>query len=134
MEEYTKKDRNKRILKLFLGLLLMALGVILAYFLFKAGISIPCIFNKITGLQCPGCGNTRAAISILQGDFAAAFKYNALFPLEFFYLVWVFCIASISYIKGKRFNYDPPCQWFDIAVLVIITAWGVIRNVLMFIS
>ena len=39
---------------------------------------IPCIFNYATGMQCPGCGLTRASMAILRGDFPAAFNYNPL--------------------------------------------------------
>jgi hypothetical protein len=39
---------------------------------------IPCIFNYATGMQCPGCGLTRASMAILRGDIAAAFNFNPL--------------------------------------------------------
>jgi hypothetical protein len=39
---------------------------------------IPCIFNYATGMQCPGCGLTRASMAILRGDFPASFNYNQL--------------------------------------------------------
>ena len=39
---------------------------------------IPCIFNATTGLQCPGCGLTRASLAILRGDIQAAYNYNQL--------------------------------------------------------
>jgi Protein of unknown function (DUF2752) len=35
-----------------------------------------CFFKRITGLNCPGCGMTRAAYATLHGHFAAAFRYN----------------------------------------------------------
>jgi hypothetical protein len=39
---------------------------------------IPCVFNYATGLQCPGCGLTRASLAILRGDIQAAFNFNQL--------------------------------------------------------
>jgi hypothetical protein len=39
---------------------------------------IPCVFNYATGLQCPGCGLTRASLAILRGDIQAAFSFNQL--------------------------------------------------------
>ncbi|MDR3552125.1 MAG: DUF2752 domain-containing protein [Clostridia bacterium] len=36
----------------------------------------PCIFRSITGLDCPGCGMTRAFYCLLHLDFAQAFRYN----------------------------------------------------------
>lgn len=37
-----------------------------------------CSFHVLTGLQCPGCGDLRAAHRLLHGDFAAAWQLNAL--------------------------------------------------------
>lgn len=38
----------------------------------------PCIFHRVTGLHCPGCGNTRALHALLHGDVAASLSYNLL--------------------------------------------------------
>lgn len=45
--------------------------------LFLFGITCPIKF--ITGVSCPGCGMTRAWLSVLRLDFAAAFHYHPLF-------------------------------------------------------
>ena len=39
-----------------------------------------CPIYKLTHLQCPGCGATRAA-AVLRGDFAEAIHFNALVTL-----------------------------------------------------
>ncbi|MEI7807512.1 MAG: DUF2752 domain-containing protein [Verrucomicrobiota bacterium] len=38
-----------------------------------------CQFHHLTGLNCPGCGMTRAAYALLHGEFLAALHDNALF-------------------------------------------------------
>lgn len=38
-----------------------------------------CMFHKLTGWNCPGCGGTRSAYALLHGNFALALKDNALF-------------------------------------------------------
>ncbi len=38
----------------------------------------PCVFRALTGVPCPTCGTTRAAIAFLSGDLAAAFAANPL--------------------------------------------------------
>lgn len=37
-----------------------------------------CPFKTLTGLDCPGCGVTRAGYSITHGDILAAIDHNAL--------------------------------------------------------
>jgi len=42
-----------------------------------------CRFRSWTGLDCPSCGLTRAFVSIANGDFAAALRFNPVSPLVF---------------------------------------------------
>lgn len=95
------------------------------------GRGIPCIFNVITGLNCPGCGNTRAVLALLRLDFSRAFSVNALFPVEFGYLLYIYGLLCFNYIKkGKvSFNSPPSWRWIDITALVLIVGWGVVRNI-----
>ena len=123
--------KNKRIrnaMLINLGFLTAALFLAL---LVKLGISLPCIFYQITGLQCPGCGNTRAAMALLRLDFAAAFEYNLLFPIEFGYIAYMYLSALVHYIRTGKFSYQAPYYYYiDIPVLVIVVAWGIVRNFL----
>ncbi len=125
-----KSGHARRYWVLFLGafalLALLAVFVLLA----KKGIGIPCLFYRFTGLQCPGCGNSRAALALLRLELPAALGYNLLFPLEFFYLLWVLLHCCRSYLKGNRFRYRPPCVALDIGVLAAVLIWWVVRNLL----
>jgi len=40
-----------------------------------------CLFHAVTGLNCPGCGATRAAYQLLHGHLLLALHDNALFIL-----------------------------------------------------
>lgn len=77
--------------------ILAAFAVAVAYLLmFLAGITCPIKFS--TGVSCPGCGMTRACLSALRLDFAAAFEYHPL---------WVALLPSavailIFKIKGQK--------------------------------
>ena len=37
---------------------------------------IPCLFRVITDISCPGCGMTRACVSLAQGNITAAWHYH----------------------------------------------------------
>lgn len=56
-----------------------------------------CMFKNLTGLECPGCGMTRALISIIHFDFVIAYGYNKLVVvvaplLLFLWLKMVCCV------------------------------------------
>lgn len=38
----------------------------------------PCVFHSLTGIPCPTCGTTRAAVAFLGGNLIAAFVANPL--------------------------------------------------------
>jgi len=37
-----------------------------------------CLSRRWFGLDCPGCGMTRSLVSLVHGDFAAAWRYHRL--------------------------------------------------------
>jgi hypothetical protein len=76
-----------------------------------------CVFHELTGLQCPGCGTTRALHHLLHGDIAGAFRLNAML----FVVAPFGAIASIS----RRFATHPITGWSAVVVTVV---WWVGRN------
>lgn len=50
-----------------------------------------CLIKRTTGYPCPGCGTTRSARAILEGDFVRAFDLNPLTPILIFCLI----VASV---------------------------------------
>ena len=52
---------------------------------------MPCVFRAALGVECPGCGTTRAWLAALCGDPASAFAYNPLFwavPVLYIYILY----------------------------------------------
>lgn len=109
------------------GMALIGIGL---YVLARVGHPIPCVFHLFTGLSCPGCGNTRAVLALLQLDFPGALSYNYLFPLELCYLIWVYLRCAVKYLKTGRFFYFPVRPAMDWFVLIVILSWWIIRNFL----
>lgn len=119
---------RRRLLRVCLITLGLGLAAVLFLYLAGMGIGIGCPFHKLTGLQCPGCGNSRAAMALLRLDFGASFAYNPLFLPQVGYIAWVYLISCVSYLKGKRFTYAPPLLALDIVLLVVFVLWGILRN------
>lgn len=131
-EKQMDKAQKKRLVKVFavtgsLALVAVSVALLFSY----SGKGLPCPINLITGLNCPGCGITRATLAVLQLDFRKAFSMNAMFLVEYAYLLYMYILASVNYVrKGKAALDSPPSwKWIDIAALVLILGWGIVRNI-----
>ncbi len=40
-----------------------------------------CLFHRLTGIACPGCGLTRAAAALAKGQFAESWRWHPLLAL-----------------------------------------------------
>ena len=127
MKNSFRNRRGMHVILLALGILCLA---VLFSILARQGIAIPCLFRKITGLQCPGCGNSRAALALFRLDIKEALQHNLLFPLEFGYIAWVGIFCCVQYLRGKQFAYRPPFPAMDMGILIIVILWGILRNMI----
>lgn len=119
-------------LGLFAGVMLGMAAIGAGAFLFffnpsTHGFYPVCLFHELTGLNCPGCGGTRAAYQLLHGHLLRALRDNALFVLSLAALaVW-----SARFIIRKRqnpnatFNVSPGVLWTFLVVSIVFT---VLRN------
>lgn len=92
-------------------------------------IGIPCIFHKITGLYCPGCGMTRAIFSLIDLDIKQAIKNNILIIIVVPFLI--IYIINFAYIWINDLKKDPSKifpKWFWYTELIITIIFGIIRN------
>jgi len=95
---------------------------------------LPCFFHKLTGLYCPGCGNTRALYAILHLDFSGMVKNNALFPFLAALLIWLAAGEYLKLLFGKRILWVPrKISPVVIAVMVLaVVAFTILRNLPIF--
>ena len=128
MTDNNRKARMRRIL-LIAGTAAAALtGYVI---LFDAtGLGFPCVLHELTGLACGGCGLTRAAVSLLHLDLAAAFSYHALWPVFAVYILWVGVSDSLAYIRRGEIQLLPGKWWMHAALLTVVVGYGVLRNFL----
>lgn len=87
-----------------------------------------CPFRVLTGLQCPGCGSTRACYQLLHLHPVAAFKLNPLFMLTLPFIVYGFLGYTKSAITGQpqRRVFIPPFYLWTWLVLMIF--FWIFRN------
>ena len=77
----------------------------------------PCLFHRLTGLYCPGCGNTRALALLLHGDVAGSLAKNALFvPL-------LLCVLVLAIFPKLALN-----RYFAVPVAVVVVLFFIARN------
>ena len=90
-----------------------------------------CFFRKYTGLECPGCGMTRATYATLHGRIGDAFRLNpvgmVLLPLA---MVGV-GIEVIGWVSGKQLPFRlNPGRWGATVIAVVMIVWWVGRNLI----
>ena len=61
---------------------------------------LPCMFKKMFGIDCIGCGMQRALYYTLNGEFEKAFF---LFPA--IYTTILLCISVLLFVLDKKHNY-----------------------------
>jgi hypothetical protein len=88
-----------------------------------------CFFRRITGLECPGCGMTRATHAVLHGRFAEAFRLNpvgvVLFPLAMLGLA----LELFAWVRGKKDFYRLRVgRWGSMFIAAVVVIWWVVRN------
>ena len=87
-----------------------------------------CIFLSLTGWRCPGCGSQRAVHQLLHLNFAAAFRYNALFTcaLPLLILILVSELLKDRWPGLRRAFQNPYFGW---SIVVITILWWILRNI-----
>ena len=78
-----------------------------------------CLFHDLTGLQCPGCGTTRALHHLLHGDLAGAFRLNA-------FLFVAVPFAGMATVSRRVVMH----RWTGWTVLVVTLTWWIVRNLI----
>lgn len=86
-----------------------------------------CGFNTITGMYCPGCGNTRSVRCMLHGDFLLALRMNLTMPF-LTVLGALFYIEMIFDLLGKKITLVPRKLWLLIVIMAFFMVYFIARN------
>lgn len=87
---------------------------------------IKCLIKSILGIPCPGCGLTRAWLSVLKGNIGQAFKWHPLFwtvPILLFIII---------FLGGRVFKNTRGNRFFWAAMIILFLAVYCYRLVTMF--
>lgn len=107
-----------------------AIAICSAYYLVDpadSGIYPRCLFRQLSGYDCPGCGSQRAIHSLLHGDLAAAWDYNALLLIE----IPLMALLTAAWMLRHRypaFHHNLNSRAVILLILASIIAWTIIRN------
>ena len=85
-------------------LLLAPAGVLLLAALLPAGWRSPvplCAFNALTGLDCPGCGMTRAFLLVGHGRLAEATAAHPLAVPAFLVVAAMALVGIVRAVRGR---------------------------------
>lgn len=86
-----------------------------------------CPFKAWTGLDCPGCGATRAAHQLLNGHLGAALDLNAVFVLALPLVLWWLARWLLA-AAGVRPHPPRPSPAFLRVAIAVLLVFGVVRN------
>ena len=90
------------------------------------GLSLPCPFHWLTGLQCPGCGATRMCAAVLHGQWDSAWQANPML---------LGSLPVLLLLSGTEeyccYRQCPEPRWLNIAACFLVAAFllfGIGRN------
>lgn len=110
-----------------------AIGVVvlLFYFLFdplEYEWMPQCVFHKLTGLQCMGCGSQRMAHAFLHGDLAGAWNANAFVLCCIPLMVFLVCV-ELSRKQYPGLYKKVHSKVVIITISAMFVAWLIFRNI-----
>lgn len=90
----------------------------------------PCMFHQLTGLNCPGCGGTRATQALLRGDWHAAWHFNMFLWVSVALLAEEYVRYGLILLRGEErlsstHTYTTLLKLYALATI----AWFILRNI-----
>jgi hypothetical protein len=116
-----REERQVALLWGFVGLAGLAMR---PFWLALAPLLPPCAFHRLTGIPCPTCGTTRAAVAFFHGDVLGAFAANPLAAAAAVLFVGGAVLAPLwAALNGPMLEIGHPLpRWVRGAVVAVVAA------------
>ena len=128
-------DNDKILYKVGWGILALSILIIALIHIFRINYQLfflPCLFNRLTGLYCPGCGGTRSVISLINGHPIASLKYNPIVIYGVAIYAWYMLSNTIELLSKHTIKigmkYRDFYLWLGLGILLL---FFFIRNFLL---
>ena len=91
---------------------------------------MPCLFDRLLGIYCPGCGGTRALTALVHGRLLQSLWYHPLIP----YTAVIgggFMVTQgldrLGITDGKGWKYH---NWYVYGALILVAGNFLVKNAL----
>lgn len=87
-----------------------------------------CIFHRLTGLQCMGCGSQRMIHALLHGNIEGAFAANAFAMIISPFLIFMIWTETQRTRRPRLYKkvFSPAVMTI---VIILMVLWLIVRNI-----
>lgn len=129
MEASLKRYKTyQKVLVILLPFVSVAALWLLARFVLKYVMLPECQLYKWTGLYCPGCGDTRAVIALMNGDVLLSLRQNALIIALLLLGIAMYAELLLKVVFEKKFKSPVFNLKFLVIFLILFSVYAVVRN------
>lgn len=82
----------------------------------------PCLFHVLTGYYCPGCGGTRAFLSLLHGKLLDSLKYHPVVLYGAGLFFWFMGSSTLEYVSKGRYSVAMKFRKRYVVIALVLTA------------
>lgn len=110
----------------------LALSGGLAYYLLLVhfNIGIPCLFNVITNLKCPGCGITHLILNLSKFKFRQAFLCNQFIFITSPFIIYFIIKKYLCWLLNITFKLNKVENILIILLLIDSIIFTIARNII----
>ena len=82
-----------------------------------------CIFHRLTGVPCPGCGLSRSVVASAHFDIATALSFHIFGPLFLLVCIVVFVLSTLQRFLGLDIPWKRIGVWSKWPIILVSVTW-----------